>query len=123
MTLLNGLVTLQYLYTGGDEVSHYATLHTTLVPLKQYLDAILATNEWGDVYVRGKNLHIKLQYYKGNYVAEYCKNINVRLEEDCVYTYMPGFSHIAEFLDTIVKKVSYEGGWSRGNWFIDIIDN
>jgi len=99
---LNGLVILKYVCTGGDEISHYDTLQTTLAPLYKYLDEILATNEWGYVYVYNRDIYTKLEYTNHEY-----KNIP---------------SVILNNFDKIVVEALYEGGWSRGDWRLQISD-
>jgi hypothetical protein len=99
---LNGLVELKYSFTGGDEISHYDTIKTTPAPLKEYLSKILATKEWGEIYIYSHNFNIKLEYSN-----QVCKMIPPT---------------VIDIIDKTVVDAHYDGGWSRGDWRLRIID-
>lgn len=99
---LNGLVILKFLFTGGDEISHYDTIQTTPAPLKQYLSEILDREEWGYIYIYNHSLNIKLEYSK-----EICKMFP---------------STVINIIDKTVVDAHYDGGWTYGCWRLQIID-
>lgn len=98
--MLNGLVTLKYIETGGDEINHYETLNTIEAPLSHYLQEILNTDEWGEIHIYKNNLNIKLEYSHGHF-------INYQDLKD-----LPN--------DDIVKNANYFGGWSYGHWELEL---
>lgn len=97
---LNGLVILKYKFTAGDEVSYYDTIQTTEAPLSKYLKEILATDEWGTIYIYYNHERFTIEYSHGIYKTD--------------------TSIISDLTDKIVEKASYDGGWTLGNWVLRI---
>lgn len=100
--VLNGLVILKFLSTGGDEISHYDTVQTTPAPLRKYLSEILATKEWGYIYIYNHSLNIRLEY------------------SDKMCKMFP--STVMDIINKTVVNAQYEGGWTRGDWRLQIAD-
>ncbi len=97
--MLNGLVELEYLNTGGDEISHYKTIGFKPEPATTYIKYILDnTSEWGYIYLFDWDTAQSdvIEYRYGTIVNE----IN------------------NSWSNKIVSKVQYDGGWSRGDWRI-----
>lgn len=101
--MLDDLVILKYICTGGDEISHYDTIKTTPAPLYKYIKEILATKEWGYINIYNDNINLKLEYS----------------DQACKST-IP--STLFNIMNKSVIKASYEGGWTRGDWRLEIAD-
>lgn len=97
---LNGLVTLKYKYTAGDEVSYYDTIQTIKAPLNRYLEEILATDEWGNIRIYYAHDYFDIEYSHG--------------------TYKTNLSTINAIINKIVNRAEYCGGWTLGNWKLEI---
>lgn len=98
--MLDGLVILKYTGTGGDEIDHYETISTIEAPLSHYLQKILDTGEWGEIYIYKDNINVKLEYSDGHL-------INYQDFKDL-------------FNDDTVEKAKYFGGWSYGHWELEL---
>ena len=98
--MLNGLVELKYLCTGGDEISYYETTNFQPKPVTEYIKFILDnTSEWGyiDLFDWESIQKDSIEYRHGTIVNE----IN------------------NDWSNKIVSSVEYDGGWSRGDWRIE----
>lgn len=97
--MIEDLVTLKYLCTGGDEISHYETVDFQKLPASDYIKTIVENKkEWGDIYLfdYDTSQKDKIEYREG--VIE--------------------IKPIHDWSDKIVSEVSYAGGWSYGGWHI-----
>lgn len=98
---LNGLVTAKYKMTAGDEVSYFDTIQIIEAPLSKYLEEILKTDEWGEICIHTADYHyFQIEYSHGFYKTD--------------------ISIISNIMNKIVKKASYSGGWTLGNWRLEI---
>lgn len=100
---IKDLVKLQYKFTAGDEISYYDTINFQELTVSDYIEAIInQTSEWG---------YIELFDY------------DTSEEETLEYSHGTRLNNISnKWLDKIVTKIQYCGGWSRGDWKIVIGD-
>ena len=100
---INNLVKLQYKFTDGDEISYYETIKFQKLTVSDYIEAIInQASEWGyiDLFDYDTNKEERLEYSHGTRLNDISN----------------------EWLDKMVTKIQYCGGWSRGDWRIVIGD-